>query len=217
MIRGAAAGRSEDKEEFARRYLPVVRAYLGARWRDLPLLGEIDDAAQDVFLDCFKEHGALGRADPARPGGFRAYFYGVVRNVARRVEERRGQRREGQGPAEFDLDRVAAAGTSLSDIFDRAWGLAIVKQARARQAERAAQRGRRAQRRLDLLRLRLEDGLPIREIAQRWELDPALLHREYRRARMEFKEALLEVVAFHRPGPPEDVEDEAARLLDHIS
>ena len=98
VIRGAAEGRSEAREEFARRYLPVVRAYLGARWRGLPLMQEIDDAAQEVFLDCFKEEGVLDRADSDRPGGFRAFFYGVVRNMARRVEERRGRSHARRGP-----------------------------------------------------------------------------------------------------------------------
>ena len=39
MIRGAAEGRSEDREEFARRYLPVVRAYLASL--DDPLLHQV--------------------------------------------------------------------------------------------------------------------------------------------------------------------------------
>ncbi len=34
VIQGAAAGRGDDRDQFARRYAPVVRAYLGARWRD---------------------------------------------------------------------------------------------------------------------------------------------------------------------------------------
>jgi len=33
MIRGAAAGEVAERERFARRYIPVVRAYLVARWR----------------------------------------------------------------------------------------------------------------------------------------------------------------------------------------
>ena len=53
------------------------------------MTAELDDVVQEVFLACFKEDGPLSRADPERPGGFRAYLYGVVRNVARGVEKKR--------------------------------------------------------------------------------------------------------------------------------
>jgi hypothetical protein len=36
VIHAAAAGSSADREELARRYLGVVRAYLGTRWRRSP-------------------------------------------------------------------------------------------------------------------------------------------------------------------------------------
>jgi hypothetical protein len=55
-------------------------------------------------------------------------------------------------------------------------------------------------RRVELLRLRFQDGLPIRSIASRWGEDPAKVHHEYATARAEFRAALREVVAFHRPG-----------------
>ena len=59
--RPAADGRAVDRAEFARRYAPVIRAYLGARWRGNGLAQEVDDAVQDVFVDCFSENGALTR------------------------------------------------------------------------------------------------------------------------------------------------------------
>src|SRR5262245_18464723 len=49
VIRGAAAGRPSDREELARRYLGVVRAYLAARWGGSALRDDLDDAAQEVF------------------------------------------------------------------------------------------------------------------------------------------------------------------------
>ena len=58
LIRRAAQGGPEEREAFARRYAPVIRAYLGARWKASPLVGEIDDAGQQVFLECFREGGA---------------------------------------------------------------------------------------------------------------------------------------------------------------
>ena len=53
----------------------------------------------------------------------------------------------------------------------------------------------------------------IREIARRWGADAKALHHEYARARQEFKAALLQVVAFHHPGSPAEVEQECANLL----
>ena len=52
---------------------PMVRAYLGARWRSSPMLQELDDAVQDVFVECLRHGGVLERARPGQPGGFRAY------------------------------------------------------------------------------------------------------------------------------------------------
>ena len=45
----------------------------------------------------------------------------------------------------------------------------------------------------------------------------AWLHHSYALARQEFKAALLEVVAFHYPGRPAEVEQEAANLLSALS
>jgi hypothetical protein len=48
VIRAAAAGSSSDREELARRYLSVVRAYLAARWRGSALRPDLDDATQEA-------------------------------------------------------------------------------------------------------------------------------------------------------------------------
>jgi RNA polymerase sigma-70 factor (ECF subfamily) len=213
QIRRAAQGGESAREYFARTYEPVIRAYLASRWARSPLVGEIDDATQEVFLACFKEDGALGRVDPDRPGGFRPFLYGVVRNVARRVEERRGRReRTPTGPD--DLAAVQSEEDSLSRVFDRAWAKAILKAAVQLHAERAAGQDDAAVRRVELLRLRFQEGLPIREIARRWEEDPARLHREYARSRREFAAALREVVKLHLPGSPAAVDAECAKLVE---
>jgi hypothetical protein len=85
------------------------------------------------------------------------------------------------------------------------------------QRRRAAEGGDEALRRVELLRLRFEEGLPIRAIAERWGADAARLHHAYALARQEFRAALLEVVAFHQPGSPAEVEQEAASLLKALS
>jgi RNA polymerase sigma-70 factor (ECF subfamily) len=210
LIRGAAEGRPPEREEFARRYDSVIRAYCGARWRHTPLVHEIDDAVQDVFLDCFRPSGALERVDPEGPP-FRAYLYGVVRNVARRVEERR-IRAARQPDSRLDLAAIEAREEPLSVVFDRAWALAIFRQAADLHASRAEEDGDGALRRVDLLRLRFHEGIPIREIARRRDEDPARLHHEYARARDEFRAALRDVVAEHHSGTPREVAEECARL-----
>ena len=211
MIRGAAAGREEEREEFARRYLPVVRSYLGYRWRDTRLTAEVDDAVQEVFYDCFRDDGVLARADPERPGGFRAFLYGVARNVARRVETRRARRREVQ-PGSSGVPEPADE-DSLTAAFDRAWAVSILRQAVERHAETARTKTEAARRRVEILTLRFREGIPLREIADRFELDPARVHKEYAIARDEFRSALLEVVAFHHPGSRAEVERECLELI----
>jgi RNA polymerase sigma-70 factor (ECF subfamily) len=64
-----------------------------------------------------------------------------------------------------------------------------------------------------LLRLRFQEGLPIREVARLWQEDPATLHREYARARQEFKAALLDVMTSYHADSPATAERECADLL----
>jgi RNA polymerase sigma-70 factor (ECF subfamily) len=116
------------------------------------------------------------------------------------------------------VDHLPADDPGVSSAFDRAWAEAMVRRAGQRQRERAGQAGPPAERRVELLRLRFEDGLPIREIAQRWNEDPDHVHHEYAKARREFREALLDVVAEHHPGAtPEEVAAEAEKLLKSLS
>src|SRR5262249_52624890 len=90
LIRRASGGEDEGRSVFAGRYEPFVRALLAARWRGSPRVVDIDDAVQDVFVECFRSGGVLARAGDDRVPAFRAFLVGVVRNVARRVEGRRG-------------------------------------------------------------------------------------------------------------------------------
>ena len=211
IIRRAAAGEGSDKETFARYYRPAIRSYLGARWRASSLKAEIDDATQEVFLECFR--GVLDRADETRKGGFRALLYGVTRNVARRFEERDRKKREVQPSSSGFAERVVADDPSLSLVFDRTWAESIIDHARDIQARRAERKGEDAQRRVELLRLRFEENTPIRAIAARWEVEPQWLHNQYAKARKEFLNALIEAVRVHHPAPPDKVEKECARLL----
>lgn len=204
-----------DRTEFARRYERVIRAYMESRWNHSPLHAEIDDAVQEVFLACFSAHGPLERAAPDRGGGFRAYLYGVVRNVARGFE-RKWRQRTDRVATSFDLDRLEGRDEPLSQVFDRAWAVALLKEAAARQSEIARGSDEAASRRVELLSLRFQENLTIREIAQRWKAEPDVLHHEYRRARLEFLAALREVVRDHHGGTPAEVEAECVRLLEQL-
>jgi len=190
IIEGAANQNESHRAEFARRYTRIVRDYLAARWRGGPLESEISDAEHDVFMECFREGGVLDRVDPERAGGFRSFFYGVIRNVARRFEAAHGRFRERQPSTSFDLDEREGLDTSLSRVLDRAWARSVLSEAGRRHRELAGAEGEVGLRRVELLRLRFEEGLPIREIAQRWQMDAAKVHQEYRRARREFRRCL---------------------------
>src|SRR5262245_64111856 len=114
VIRAAAAGSPADRDELGRRYLGVVRAYLAARWRGSALRDDLDDATQEVFVECFRQGGAVEAAGAGRVPDFRAFLYGLVRNVARRFESRPAVTR-----------RVGADDESQSRLFDRTWAEAV--------------------------------------------------------------------------------------------
>jgi RNA polymerase sigma-70 factor (ECF subfamily) len=183
---------------------------LSARWRGSALLPERDDAVQEVFFECFRRGGVLGAVGAGRVPSFRAFLYGVVRNVARRFESR---------PVRITdpLPDIPTNEETQSRLFERTWAQAIMTEAAQLQRRRAGEQGPEAVQRVDLLRLRFEDGLPIRTIAERWGVPAAGLHHAYALARQEFKAALLAVVGFHHPGCPTDVEQEAASLLKALS
>jgi RNA polymerase sigma factor (sigma-70 family) len=213
VLRDAAAGAAPARESFAGRYEPVVRSYLAARWRDTPFVQELEDAAQEVFVECLRQGGALERARPERPGGFRAFLYGLVRNVALRFEGRHAHNHARFDPGPLKADDLPARDDSPSRVFDRAWARAIMREAADRQAELAEELGPAARHRVELLRLRFREGLPIREIARLWGDDPARLHHEYARAREEFRAALIDVMGFYHPDSPAQAERECEGLL----
>jgi len=212
VIEAAASGSVVDREDFARRYTPVLRAYLAARWRSSACLTELEDAVQEIFVECFKPGGVLVHAQRDRPGGFRAFLYGAARNIARRFESRLAGRQQ-QLPAACNLDQIIDSQDSLSKVFDRAWARSIFREAVRRQEQLAQSSDEAARRRVELLRLRFQENMPIRVIARSWSLDAAKLHHEYAKARQEFKTALVEVVAFHHPGTQQEIDDECANLL----
>ncbi|HET6162838.1 MAG TPA: sigma-70 family RNA polymerase sigma factor [Planctomycetota bacterium] len=213
VIRAAArADAAPERAEFVRRYAAPIRAYLGARWRGRPRLREeVDDATQEVFVECFRQGGALAKADEERAGGFRAFLYGVARHVALRAEGARP--RDAQFSTPGGLDDLPADEPTLSRAFDRAWAQALVRAAAHRMAEEAARGDAGARRRVELLRRRFSDGAPIRDVAREWGVDAARVHHEYARARDEFRAALFAVVALECGGTAGEVARQCAQLV----
>ena len=217
MVEGAARGDAGARAWFAGEYGPLIERYLAARWTGTRRLQEIGDASQEVFLECYRDGGVLARADRDRGASFRAFLFGAVRNVARRFEARapREAREESLGLAGSEN---ASDDASLSVVFDRAWARKVMAEAAREQRETArgiadAGGGEEALRRVELLRLRFEDDLPIRTIAAQWGEEPAQLHRQYAVAREEFRRALFTVLARYQGGDASNLEQECAFLL----
>ena len=177
LIRGAALGREGDQATFASRYMPTVRAYLTARWRNSSLSSEIEDVVQEVFIACLREGGVLEGANPEHPSGFRALLFSVTRNIALRAEGNRGRRARQDPGSPVELDRTPNDDPSLSRIFDREYARAIMVEARLEMGRRAAAEGPWAVRRVELLRLRFVEDQPIRAIAKLWQEDPKPVDR----------------------------------------
>ncbi len=212
VIRDAAEGQPNAREQFAKTYMVAVRSYLKARWTNSLMREYIDDAMQEVFVECFRENSPLKRVGEDITNSFRAYLFGLVRNTARNFERRLAAPQNQPGPtlSQFELPSDEP---SLSLVFDRAWARMIIRQAGERQREQANERGDAAMRRVELLGLRFQQGLPIRHIADEWNVDAAVLHREYAKARDEFRMAMREVVRFHHPGTDAEIDEEVKMVM----
>ena len=203
----ARSGDRAAREELVRRCTPVVRAYLAARWRGGPLESELDDAAQEVLIDCLRAGGALERSDPERP--FRPFLRGVARTVALRFE----QRHAGRAATALEDRELEARESHLSVVFDRAFAREVMREASEVQRARAQAEGGVKLRRVELLELRFQQGRTIAEIAKLWGEDPARVHHLYADARADFRAALREVVARRNGGAQADLERECDWML----
>ena len=140
VLRAASDGDEGARSMFARSYERPIRAYLVHRWQGQTLATEVDNAVQDALFECIKPGGVLERADPEK-GGFRALLYGVVRNVARRYEERAAVAGKRAPDTSVYLDELAHEAEALSRVFDRAWAQSLLREAVQRH-EAAARSGR---------------------------------------------------------------------------
>jgi RNA polymerase sigma factor (sigma-70 family) len=192
LIHSAADGSASARNAFAKRYESLVRHCLQARWRHGQAATHIDDAIQEVFIQCIRPGGVLSRVDPSREGGFRCFFRGVIRNVILRFETKHRDASLGE------ID-VVEGDDSVSRVFDREYAKSVMAEAMALQRRLAMERGDQAIRRIELLDARFQENLPIRKIAERWGVETAWLHHQYAKAREEFRDALMQVVAASQP------------------
>lgn len=199
------------REAVARQYSPFVRALLARRWSSGPLRQQIEDATQEVFVEFLRSGGVLEKAHPSNGARFRAYLAGVVRNVARRIEEReRGrQRRE----ASVQPELFAHPQTSPSRAFDRRELKALLREAAREMERRAPSISESARVRVEILRLRFREDLPIRAIADRLDRDPKWVHHQYAKARTEFGRELRNILRRRTPGYAVDAEAQCMSLL----
>lgn len=199
VVIGAARGDPQLRDVFCRRYEPVIRAYLAARWRIGVEREEIADATQEVFLQCLRADGALERIDPERPGGLRAFLYGVTARVAAVLERQRSRWNRSNARPAFDPDTVERSDATLSAAFDRAWAAMIGREARRLLVARATKGGEAARRRLFCLEQRYFHGRPPREIAVALGIDAQRVSEHLHDAKGEYRAALLEVMAGYFP------------------
>jgi len=213
MIVAAGAGEHAARARFAQHYDSVIRAYLSARWR-LPTTHEaVDDAAQEVFVQCFKPGGALQGVEASGPARFRTYLYAVVRNVADRIERDKGVRRAAQEPS-AGLDQLAHDEATLSRVFDRAWVGTITRSAWLLMVSRLSQDAT-GRDRIQVLDLRFRDGLAAGAIAERLKLEPGYVYQQLRNAKRDFRTALVDVVGSQHPGSTK--EEVEARCVDLVA
>jgi RNA polymerase sigma factor (sigma-70 family) len=211
-IARAASGDRVAQSSFGRNYLPVIRTFLEVRWGGSALASEVDDAVQEVFLECLRPDGVLARADAER-GDLRGLLFGVTRNVALRHEQRARRRVASNGTENARMEAIPASDPTLSVVVDREWARALMRLAGERLKAAADNGSPGARLRVELLRLRFTEGRPIREIAAQWEVEPGAVHRAYRKARDEFRQCLREIVAEHAVRSEADLDAEVARVF----
>jgi hypothetical protein len=96
---------------------------------------------------------------------------------------------------------VQARDESVSQLLDRAWMEMIVRNAGERFRAACRADGADGLRAWEILRLRFEDGLPIRTIAARLACPATAVHVEYRRARRRFRACIDKELHDHADAP----------------
>ncbi len=191
MVQAAAEGDERARATFAQRYGNTVQRWLWFRWRHTPLRSYVDDAVQDVFVECLKPRGALSHVHPElAPHGFDAFLRGVVHHVACRVE--RSEARNFRHRRRLIEGAIPPAPPRLGspEQLDHRWAQERIRTA-LRELDRQSPPMAHSLR--EFLRMHFEKELTVREIAALWREPVNRVHELRRRACRRFRECLLRV------------------------
>jgi RNA polymerase sigma-70 factor (ECF subfamily) len=198
---------------FAQTYGPAIRAFLGSRWCGRRPPVEVEDAVQEVYLECLREDGVLERAGATPPKQFRTFLLGVVRNVARRLEAHHGLRVADPLPTDYQRHGGVDDASDPTRVFDRTWARNIVRQAQQNLLARLQRGSEAAQARAHLLYQRYMMDLTVAEIAARTGESTRRIHHRLEETRAEFAKELGQLVAADMSGSADEVRLECQRLL----
>ena len=218
LIEQAASGDHVGQQEFTQLYMPLVKRYLQERWKSSRLAQEIEDAVQEVFVECIRDRGILQQVDPGRGTSFRAFLLGATRNVARRIERKAmGKHAHDQEVTSF-LDGIESNEERLTQLFEKDWAQAALRGASQLHQDRATEKGGNALVRWQVLGYHFGEGLTAPAIAERIQADVSNVHKWLSRGRQDFAECLHHVVArqFREGTPAEEIQLECQRMLDAL-
>ncbi len=198
LILSAAQGDPESRVLMVSEFEPILSRFFRARWQHTPgLRQDVQEAVQELFVELFRDQGPLQNFDPQRPEGFIPFLLGVARNVGRRIETQRSRRCRFVRPDSWD--RVPGRELECAAELDYRLVYELIQQAWDLHWERAHASGDEAVRRAHILHLRIQHDISIREIAVLWDTDATHLHRQYARARREFRRVVLDLAREQMP------------------
>lgn len=209
----AGANGDDARREFALRYECFARRVLAKRWRGTSFAMFFDDAVQEVFVECFKSHGVIEKADPTRNSSFRSLLFQVIIHVASRFEHSGRNHRTlhiGQDLTEFLQvdDQSGYESVTREEVNE------LVREALRRMANHENDDIRRWATLLD--RHACHDETIISMASHDTEV-AAKLHREYAKAKKECRATLVDVVASEYRVPIAEAKVLVADLLTTFS
>jgi RNA polymerase sigma factor (sigma-70 family) len=189
-------------------YADATGAYLTRK-----LAGErgerIDDIVQEVLLELLARPGLLARAQPGSGSRFRHYLMTLAWNAARNAQRRA---RRDDVPAE-DTSRLSAPAPEQQQDMDRAWALALLREA-LDHLERRCAAGLLDPLARTLLLGHVVDGRSLRNLADEHQLSLATASRRLADARRQLHDGLAEQLRLAGElGPDEDPAAVCATLL----
>lgn len=187
----AARGDAAARAAFWAHHARQIHAWLWLRWRHGTLRSSLDDAAQEVYLECFRPGGAMAHLDPTRAHhGLAPFLRAIVRNVAQRFE--RARRREREHREAYATGRATTDAGVANDTAHGAVDHEQLAAALARlERDDPEHDGPHSLR--TFVRLHFEQGLPVRAIAHAWHELPAHVHDLRRRACRHLRACLRDV------------------------